>query len=156
MSTDPNAIPTPPPTPTPATNQVTVGDMGLKGLVGIVGNTTAMVVIAVSFLMLQHQMMNWGRTDRQEDRQLFRESLKDIQDEGNRRTGEIKGAMDAMNGATRELTNEIKSWRQGMQKAKPPDAPGPGGASRGTKGYRGYASVEEFNRAADSWVGGSS
>lgn len=104
------------------------GNAGLTGLWGKVGNASALTVLMVAFLYGGHWILNnmmvANREDRLYDRQMFRDSLQTIQKEEDRRAGEIKGAMDAMNGATRELTVEIKSWRRDIR-GKAPDKGGP-------------------------------
>jgi hypothetical protein len=69
-------------------------------------------VVAFSFLFLQWQMIVQARQDRLYDRDLFRDTVKQIRDEDNRRTGEIKGAMDANTLVMRQLIEEIRAARR--------------------------------------------
>jgi hypothetical protein len=77
----------------------------------LAGQVTFGTAVLGSFLFLQYTLISQNRSDRVEDRTLFRGALKDILDQQNRHTGEIKGAMDANNAATRALTEEIRAIR---------------------------------------------
>lgn len=114
-----------PESPAPNTQvNVGAGNMGLSGVWGIAGNVSAMVLVGGAFLYLMFVAIGQNREDRREDRTLFRESLEKLQVEDNRRTGELKGCMDAANTATRELTVEIKSWRRDVS-TRPNKGPEP-------------------------------
>lgn len=136
MSTNDPTTPTPPvPPPGPVPPQqinigsnVEGGSMGIpNGWWRIAGNTTAMAVIAGSFLYLQHTLIVQNREDGKEARLLFRETMRDLQDQDNRRAGEIKGALDGSNAATHELITEIKGWRKDAREMRttPPPKGGP-------------------------------
>lgn len=87
------------------------GTMGLSGWWKLAGNMTAMGLIAGSFLYLQYTITTNNRSDRLDDRAMFRESMKDLRDQADRHTGEMKGALDANTSAAKELAGEIKGWR---------------------------------------------
>jgi hypothetical protein len=105
-----------------------VGSMGLKGWIATAGNATAMALIAAVFLWLLREQVLQARVDRLDDRQLFRESVHDIQQRADQRAGEIKGALDANSAILRELIQELRSARKsGMIRsdAELPKAPPP-------------------------------
>lgn len=89
-----------------------IGSMGLRGWVKDLGNTTAMVIITGMLLYLFQQHTVQSRQDRVDDRQLFRESVRDIMQQADRHTGEVKAAMDANTAATRGLAEELRKVGQ--------------------------------------------
>jgi hypothetical protein len=107
---------TPNPPPVQVINQPTGpvglnGSMGLSGWLFRVGNTTAMAIIAGAFLWLLNQQTTAARVDRLDDRQLFRDSVKALNDEANRHTGELRGSMDVNTAVLRDLIAELKAAR---------------------------------------------
>jgi hypothetical protein len=105
------------------------GSMGLKGWLAQAGNLTAMAIIAGTFLWLLTQQVQQARVDRLDDRQLFRESVRDIQTRADVRAGEIRGSTDANTATLRELIAELRSARKaGLMRAdSPAPAAPPGG-----------------------------
>jgi hypothetical protein len=126
----PDDIPTPP----APVNVVNVGDagngfMGLTGVWRSVANFSAVVVVVgLACGIIVWNLQN-DRADRREERQLFREALKDMNDEQNRRTGEVKGSTDKAVEVVRELITEIRTWKR-LSGTRAPDAdvPPPGGS----------------------------
>lgn len=85
-----------------------VGSFGLRGVMKELGQTTAMVLMMGLFVYLFQQHTVQSRQDRVDDRQLFRESVRDIMQQADRHTGEVKAAMDANTAATRGLAEELR------------------------------------------------
>lgn len=84
------------------------GSMGLTGWWKLAGNFTSMALIAGSFLYLQYTMVANNRSDRIEDREMFKVELREIRTQQDRHIGEIKGSLDANTAATRDLANELR------------------------------------------------
>jgi len=99
--------------------------LGLRGLWGTVGNFSATVVLVGLFcavLIWDRHDRGMDRTDRiadrvadraerVEERALFREAIRDMNTEQNRRTGEVKGAVDVNTAVMRDLIQEFRSAR---------------------------------------------
>lgn len=86
---------------------VNVGD-GSMGIMGIGRQVMAMTSMAVITMILVWLVMWWMPHEMNYNRELMRESIKSLQDEANRHTGEIKGALDKNTDVMRELMMEIK------------------------------------------------
>lgn len=104
-----------------ATTVINPASLGLTGPWRTAANFGGAVLIAGSFLWLQYIIVHDGRIDRLEDRQVFREAIKTMNEEQNRRAGEIKGSVDKNTEVMRDLISEMKSWRNGSP-IKPPTA----------------------------------
>ncbi len=107
----------PPSDPQPPVQQtVNVGGGGifdgLTGWIRVAVATSFAGIVAGCFLWLMYLTYGQGRQDRMEDRQLFRESIRDIQHEADRRAGEVKGALDGNSNVVRELIAELKSAKR--------------------------------------------
>jgi hypothetical protein len=99
----------------------TVGGGILDGITGSWRQVVSMGfagVMAFSFLAVgsfmlsqMKDMIAQAREDRLHDRALFETTLTRIQDENNRHTGEIKGAMDVNTSVMRDLIAEIRAAR---------------------------------------------
>lgn len=102
----------PPSDATPAIKQelnLQPGSMGILGPAAQVMHTTAMVVITCLLIWFV-----WNeRQDRVYDRELFRETVRDLQSQADRHTGEIKGSMDKNTEVMRDLIQEIRVLRHG-------------------------------------------
>jgi hypothetical protein len=134
MPDQPQDVPQQPQPPVQVINQPSgpvslAGSMGLKGVAGTVGNMTAMALVAVAFWYLLRLQVEQSRVDRLDDRQLFRESVRDIQTRADERAGQVKGSMDSVNGSLHELIAELRSARKaGLMRADTPlPAAPPGG-----------------------------
>jgi hypothetical protein len=68
-------------------------------------------LVAAAFWFLLQNMVIQQRADALEYRQLFRESIRDIQHEADRRAGEVKGALDVNTAVMRDLIAEMKAAR---------------------------------------------
>jgi uncharacterized protein HemX len=110
---DPNTAP-----PTPNVN-VNVGDgaanngfMGLTGWTRTVAQFSAIVMtyaLAAGFLIWMVRTM---REDRQDDRTESHQLYREMNEEQNRRAGEIKGAVDKNTEVMRALADELRQARQ--------------------------------------------
>ena len=104
------------------------GFLGLTGLWKSVANFSAVVVVVGLGCGVIVWTLQNDRADQRENRQLFREAIKDMNDEQNRRTGEVKGSVDKNTDVMRELIAEFKAARQSgtirhdaqLPKAAPP------------------------------------
>lgn len=136
MSDAATTQPTTPAAPPPAQQNVNIGtdaQLGLTGLWAKIGNMSVLTLFGIVFVWILRDNVDGNKAARAEDRQLFREMVREIRegherdmrdkrDDDNRRTGELKGGLDAINGATNELIREIRGWRQDVQRkaAVPP------------------------------------
>jgi hypothetical protein len=94
---------------------VTVGLVGFLSLI-------AWLLIERQAAMLKDQLdqsrqdrlfeRQQAHDDRMADQQAFRESVKALQDQADRHTGELKGSMDGNTGVLRELIAEMKSAKR--------------------------------------------
>lgn len=116
MSNDPSL-----PTAAPAA-VVNVGD-GNMGIIGMGRQIMHMTSMAVITMILVWLVMWWMPHEMNYNRELMRESIKSLQDEANRHTGEIKGALDKNTDVMRELMLEIKML--GRRTDKQPDSKNP-------------------------------
>ncbi len=85
---------------------------GLQGMVLKYAQTSIVTLFLILYSYMMWYIISTGRQDRLEDRQLFRESVKDIQHEADRRAGEVKGALDANTSVMRQLIDELQKARQ--------------------------------------------
>lgn len=106
--------------------------LGLTGVWKLAANLGGAVLIAGAFLTVGffilsefRTMLHDARQDRLDDRQTFREAIKGMNDEQNRRAGEIKGSVDKNSEIMRDLITEIRAWRTTRSTlpptTKPPD-----------------------------------
>jgi hypothetical protein len=79
------------------------------GFAGVVA--AAFWVLLYTGIKLLESMMADQRTDRIAEQQLFRESVRDIQRDADRRAGEVKGALDANTMVMRQLIDELQKAR---------------------------------------------
>lgn len=84
------------------------GSFGLVGWIKQLGNVTAMMIVSGCFLWLFSQYTIQARQDRMEDRQIFRDAVRDLQTQADRHTGELKAAMDANTAATLKLDDSLR------------------------------------------------
>jgi hypothetical protein len=114
----------------PVQQTVTVTGDGTGIFAGLSGWTKPAVafgfagLVAAAFWFLLQNMVIQQRADALEYRQLFRESVHDIQHEADRRAGEVKGALDANTAVMRDLIAEMKAARREghLPSAIPPKA----------------------------------
>lgn len=85
--------------------------LGLTGFVKTFAQAGIIGIFMGVFLWLFQITVRDGRTDRMEDRTIFRDAVERIQREDDRRAGEVKGAMDTSTSAMRELIMEIRAAR---------------------------------------------
>ncbi len=84
---------------------------GLQGAILKYAQTSIVTLFLILFAWMQWQIVSQGRVDRLDDRTMFRDAVKDIQHEADRRAGEVKGALDVNTGVMRDLIAELKSAR---------------------------------------------
>jgi hypothetical protein len=109
--------PTPPPDRRPAAVQVVnqpdgAGNMGIRGLLASMMNTTAMVLVGALLVWVLETKFVQDRADRIDDRQTFRDAVREIQTRADERAGEVKGAVDKNTEVIRELISEMRSARK--------------------------------------------
>lgn len=100
-----------------------VSTLGLTGWIKQFAQFGIIGIFMAVFLWLFQITIRDGRTDRIEDRQMFRDAVRDLQTEDNRRTGEIKGALDFNSKVMQELIAEIRAARHGGQLQERGDLP---------------------------------
>jgi uncharacterized protein HemX len=99
------------------------GFLGLTGWMKSLAQFSAVVIVFGLGTAVVIWALQTGRSDRAEDRQLFRDEVRDMRQEfraaidviqrrADERAGEIKGSMDVSTTATRQLIEEIKTARR--------------------------------------------
>ena len=112
MASDPQQ---PPNGDRPLVQQINAApDNGFLGLTGWMKGLAQLSAVTIMFGLstwLIISTLNNDRADRAEDRTLFREAIKDLNGEQNRRAGEIKGSVDKNTEVMRDLINEFRNAR---------------------------------------------
>jgi uncharacterized protein HemX len=100
------------------------GFLGLTGWMKSLAQFSAVVIVfGLGTGVIVWTLQN-DRADRREDRELFREAMRNVNDEQNRRTGEVKGSTDKLIDTVRENSAIIRQWidesrRERLEHGKP-------------------------------------
>ncbi len=108
---------------------------GLQGAILKYAQTSIVTLFLILYSYMMWYIISTGRQDRMEDRQLFRDSVKDIQHEADRRAGEVRGSTDKLIDVVRQNSEVVQKWieesrRERAEHGKPartaePKAPAP-------------------------------
>jgi hypothetical protein len=114
----------------PVQQTVNLGDanngfLGLTGIAKSVANFSAVVILCGMAVWLVQRTVDTDRMERLEDRQLFRQAVKDLNDESNRRTGESKGSTDKLIEVVRDNSNLIRQWIEESRRSRADHGPAP-------------------------------
>jgi hypothetical protein len=101
------------------------GFLGLTGWMRSLAQFSAVVIVFGLGTGVVVWTLQNDRADRRDDRELFREAIRNVNDEQNRRAGELKGSTDKLIDVVRDNSNIVRQWieesrRERMEHGLPP------------------------------------